>query len=71
MVQDLFKALHYIEAMREDFIAAGLMLNQLRTKGITIPASDCLVATQCIREDCSIFTLDNDFKHIHKLERFN
>lgn len=71
LVQDLFKALHYIEALREDFIAAGNLLNQLRKKEITIPASDCLIATQCIRADCSLFSLDNDFKHIHTLKKFS
>lgn len=68
LVQDLFKSLHYIETIRDDFISAGMLLNQLRTKGITIPSSDCLIATQCIRAHCSLFTLDNDFKHIRTLE---
>src|SRR3990167_7812247 len=69
-IQDLFLALHFIESTREDFIAAGLMLNQLRTKGVTISSSDCLIATQCIRCDLQIFTLDNDFKHIHALKKY-
>jgi predicted nucleic acid-binding protein len=70
LVQDLFKALDYIETNREDFILAGKMLNQLRQKGITIPSSDCLIAAQCMRIDCALFTLDNDFKHIPSLKRF-
>lgn len=70
-IQDLFLALHFIEATREDFIAAGLMLNQLRTKGITIPSSDCLIAAQCLRHDILIFTLDHDFDHIHTLKKYS
>lgn len=68
-IQDLFEALHFIESKREDFISAGLLLNKLRTKGITIPASDCLIAAQCIREDLPLLTLDNDFKNIHELQQ--
>jgi tRNA(fMet)-specific endonuclease VapC len=70
MVQDLFRVLHFIDSRREDFIAAGLMLNQLRKKGITIPSSDCLIAAQCIREGLPLFTLDNDFKQIPALKKY-
>lgn len=71
LVRDLFKALHYIETYREDFILAGTTLNQLRQKGITIPASDCLIAAQCLRLHYSLYTLDNDFKQIHSLKQFS
>lgn len=71
LVQDLFKALHYIETSREDFVFAGTMLNQLRQKGVTIPASDCLIAAQCIRSHCLLYTLDKDFKQIHLLKRYS
>jgi hypothetical protein len=66
-IQGLFGALHFIDTERHDFIFAGLMLNQLRTKGIIIPSSDCLVAAQCIHHRLPLYTLDNDFKHIHSL----
>jgi len=71
IVKDLFKVLHYIETTREDFISAGTILNQLRQKGITIPASDCLIATQCMKADYSLYTLDNDFKKIPTLKRYS
>lgn len=70
IVQELFQALHFIESERKDFVAAGLILNQLRSKGVPIPASDCLIAAQCIRHNIPIFTLDNDFKCIHALKKF-
>ena len=69
-IQDLFLALHFIEATQQDFIAAGLMLNQLRGKGVTISSSDCLIAAQCLRCNLQIFTLDSDFKHIHTLKKY-
>src|SRR5438128_1818666 len=69
-IQDLFQALHFIESTREDYVAAGMMLNQLRSKGISIPSSDCLIAAQCIRCDLPLFTLDNDFKNIHALKKY-
>ena len=71
LVEDLFKALHYIETTREDFISAGIMLNQLRKTGITIPTSDCLIASLCIRSDCALFTLDKDFKHVSLLKKYD
>lgn len=70
VVRELFSALHFIEATREDFVVAGLTLNQLRSKGITIPSSDCLIAAQCIRNKLQLYTLDNDFKHIPRLEKY-
>ncbi|HLB41552.1 MAG TPA: PIN domain-containing protein [Gammaproteobacteria bacterium] len=69
-IEDLFLALHFIEATQQDFIAAGLMLNQLRGKGVTISSSDCLIAAQCLRCNLQIFTLDSDFKHIHTLKKY-
>ena len=71
LVKDLFTALHYIETTREDFIIAGTALNHLRQKGITIPASDCLIAAQCIRLHYPLYTLDNDFKQIPSLKRLD
>jgi len=70
IIQDLFSVLHYIDAQRSDFINAGLILNDLRKKGITIPSSDCLIAAQCIHHKLTLFTLDNDFKQVRNLKLF-
>jgi len=70
IVKDLFKILHYVETTREDFISAGMILNQLRQKGITIPSTDCLIGALCIRTGYSLYTLDNDFKKISSLKRY-
>lgn len=68
IIQDLFGVLHFIDTQRIDYVNAGLMLNDLRKKGITIPSSDCLIAAHCIHHKLSLFTLDNDFKHIRNLK---
>lgn len=69
-VKDLFAVLHFVEAERDDFIVAGECLSSLRQKGITIPASDCLIAMQCHRRDILLFSLDSDFDHIAELLRY-
>lgn len=71
IIQDLFSVLHFIDATRTDFVKTGIMLNELRKKGITIPSSDCLIAAQCLHHKLSLFTLDNDFKHIPHLKFYN
>jgi hypothetical protein len=71
LVQDLFQELYFLEAQRDDFVSAGLLLNQLRSKGITIPSSDCLIAAQCIRHGFALYTLDHDFDYIQALKRYS
>lgn len=68
-VKDLFQVLYFIEAERDDFIVAGERLNALRQTGITIPASDCLIAMQCHRRNFALFSLDSDFDHMPELVR--
>ena len=71
MIKDLFNALPYIRANREDFIAAGERLNNLRKKGITIPATDSLIATLAIDREISLLTLDKHFEHFKELNRIS
>ncbi len=70
IIQDLFQALDFLETKREDFISAGLILNQLRSRDITIPSSDCLIAAQSIHNKVSLYTLDKDFDVIPALKKF-
>lgn len=69
-VKPLLQSLHYIDTERKDFIEAGLKLYELRQKGVTIPPSDCLIATQCKHNDMPIFTLDSDFDHFRDIEHY-
>jgi predicted nucleic acid-binding protein len=70
LVRELFGALRFVDTQREDFVSAGLLLNQSRSKGITVPSSDCLIAALCIRHHLSLYTLDQDFNQIHSLKRY-
>lgn len=69
-IAELFKVLPYIETERQDFIEAGHILAKLRRTGITIPATDALIATICLRHDLSLFSLDKHFDYITELKRF-
>jgi predicted nucleic acid-binding protein len=68
-VLPLFSALPYIEVDREDWRAAGDLLRDLRQKGITIPMSDALIGTLCLRHGLSLLTLDGHFEAVKGLRR--
>jgi predicted nucleic acid-binding protein len=69
MLRDLLGALDYAETMREDFAEAGGRLCRLRQKGITIPASDGLIAAVCFRLNLHLLTLDLHFDHLPEVKR--
>ena len=66
----LFEALPYAEVDRQDWRAAGFLQAGLRSRGITIPATDALIAALCLRHDLSILTLDKHFDQIPQLRQF-
>jgi len=66
----LFEALPYVEADRNDWKEAGSMMNKLRSKGITIPSTDALIAALCLRHGFSLLTLDHHFDRIPKVKHF-
>lgn len=70
VVTGLFGALPYLETERQDYVAAGERLGELRGRGITIPGSDCLIGVLCARHDLSLLTLDSHFEHLSDVERF-
>ena len=62
--------LPFIETDREDWIAAGWRLNELRAQGVTVPVTDAILAQLCLRYGIEIFTLDKHFDHFHDLRRY-
>ncbi len=70
MIKSLFAALPFENSERLDFQYAGELLNQLRKKGTTIPSSDCLIASLCLRRGLSLFHHDKHFKTIPNLRHF-
>jgi len=70
VLADLLQALPYLETERRDFIAAGERLAELRRKGVTIPASDGLIAMLSVRHRLQLLALDNHFDHFSELRRW-
>jgi predicted nucleic acid-binding protein len=66
---DLFSALPYIETNRDDFLYAGELLRSLREKGITIPATDGIIAAQCLRRNIFLMSTDKHFDYFKNLKR--
>jgi predicted nucleic acid-binding protein len=56
----------YIEATKDDYIYAAELRNTLKIKGITAGSFDFLIASIAIRNNLTLVTIDNDFKHIAK-----
>lgn len=71
LVTDLFSALSYLETERQDYVAAGERLGELRRRGIIIPSSDCLIGALCLRHGLSLLTLDRHFEHLPDINRFS
>lgn len=61
-LEDCFLGLHFLEANREIFAAAGKMGAALRKKGITMPLSDLLIASLAKTHALTVLTLDNHFQ---------
>ena len=68
-LRDLLKALSYVETERRDFVAAGERLAKLRRQGVTIPASDGVIAELCIRHHLRLLAIDRHFDHLAEIER--
>ncbi len=69
ILADVLQALSYVETERRDFVAAGERLAELRRAGLTIPASDGLIATLCVRYRLRLLAIDAHFDHLPELQR--
>ena len=63
-LRSLLGALRFVETERRDFVAAGERLSQLREKGVSIPATDAVIAMVCKRHGLFLLTLDEHFHHL-------
>ena len=68
-VKSVFEVISYVDTTREDFIDSGMLWQTLRRRGRTIPATDCLIASLCLRHKMALFSLDEHFNHIGELIR--
>lgn len=59
-----FASLPLLSPDREDHIAAALLRNQCRKRGLQAGAIDALLAELCIRHGLTMLTTDSDFTHL-------
>jgi len=64
------QSLPYLEVDRDNWLAAGQMVADCRGRGHRLEIADCLLAALVLRENCLIFTLDQDFKRIPGLQLY-
>ncbi len=70
LIKELFSILTYYETGRSIFQMAGKLLFQLRTRGITIPSSNALIAALCLENNIELMTTDKHFEHFYNLKLF-
>lgn len=68
---DAMLALPIIETKLSDWIKCGIIGNQLRSKGITIPLTDILLAAIAMENNFEIYTSDKHFRQIDGLMLYN
>jgi predicted nucleic acid-binding protein len=60
-VLNLWRGLPPLQVEEIDFASAGDLLLELRSRGITIPALDALIASLAVRREVPVLTLDQHF----------
>jgi len=71
LVRQSLERLPYLEMTRNVWEKAGEISASLRTKGITIPLSELIIAALALSEDQQIFTIDPHFKEVRGLRLHN
>lgn len=61
-----FKGFHYISLSMNDFFEASSLGSSLRSKGLTIPATDLMIAISAIKNENILYHLDSHFDLIAK-----
>ena len=59
-----FRAFHWLEFKREDFDLAANIGFDLRRRGVTVPATDLIIAAGAIHADAALYHLDSHFDEI-------
>ncbi len=60
----LLSALHVLEMPFIQWEHAGELSSQLRQRGITLPLTDIAIASNAIRNDAMVMTMDTHFQQI-------
>lgn len=69
-LHDLLSALPYVEMTFETWLSAGDLSSVLRRKGRTMGFPDLLIAALAQQHACSVYSLDEDFRHIPNLSLY-
>jgi predicted nucleic acid-binding protein len=63
-VLSLWRGLTPLRTEEIDFASAGDLLLQLRSRGVTVPAMDALIASLAVRREVPLLTLDQHFSAV-------
>jgi predicted nucleic acid-binding protein len=60
----LFNTVPCLIGAEDDWLATGRLLHRLKSKGITVPLTDALIAVIAKRDTMNVLTLDKHFKYL-------
>jgi predicted nucleic acid-binding protein len=69
-LHDLLLALPYVEMTFETWLSSGELSSLLLRKGRTLGFPDLLIAALAQQHACSVYSLDDDFRHIPGLSLY-
>lgn len=70
LIKDAVLSLPFLETTLDSWLVAGEIEYTLRRKGITLPATDLILAAVAKVNNCSIFTNDSHFKEIPDIDLY-
>jgi len=70
-IVDRFAAFPLVVSDREDHVAAAVLRNFCRKRGVQIGTIDALLAQLCLRHELVMLTSDEDFNHLAKHSALN
>jgi hypothetical protein len=68
LVRRSLETLPYTETTRSAWQKAGEISAALRSKGVTVPLSDLVIAAVALGEGCEVFTVDPHFELVPQLK---
>ena len=69
VIDDFMDAFQIIDQTKDTWLEAGRLSYSLRKKGITIHLMDCYITILAMENQCRIFSLDEHFNLINKLNK--
>ncbi|MBN1940250.1 MAG: PIN domain-containing protein [Candidatus Aminicenantes bacterium] len=66
LLSDTLRGLRFLDFSTSFFAQAGAFGRKLKTKGISVPLSDLLIATHCLEHDLVLIARDRHLRDISK-----